>query len=170
MLAPLALFVALWVVFAPAWGRETGGRGEEGSDLAARVLAPTFEQGALRFAPFSKKLDEDQPGNWGGGEGPAPPILTITILAAASVSLIATGRPGGSFTERHTPRLGRAPPASSLCGRRPPSCGPTWRCHLCQCVLARLDSCIERNTSGLDVRRVHLDHGHRRVLFGRSPY
>jgi hypothetical protein len=48
MRSRLALFVVVAVVFAPAW--QEGGSPEppRGSELAARVLAPTVDEGAVR--------------------------------------------------------------------------------------------------------------------------
>ncbi len=46
----LALLVAAAVVFAPGWQGDGSPTPPRGSDLAARVLAPTFDQGAIRDA------------------------------------------------------------------------------------------------------------------------
>ena len=48
MRSRFALLVAAAVVFAPGWQGEGSPEPPEGSDLAARVLAPTVDKGAVR--------------------------------------------------------------------------------------------------------------------------
>src|ERR687892_579974 len=54
----LALVLALAIVFAPGWRPGGAGDGRNGEDLAARVLAPSFDEGVLRdHAADSKESD-----------------------------------------------------------------------------------------------------------------
>jgi hypothetical protein len=50
MRSRFALLIAAAVVFAPGWYGREAPQHPRGSDLAARVLAPTVEEGALREA------------------------------------------------------------------------------------------------------------------------
>lgn len=48
MRSRFALLIAAAVVFAPGWYGQGEPRAAQGSDLAARVLAPTVDEGAMR--------------------------------------------------------------------------------------------------------------------------
>ena len=50
MRSRFALLVAIAVVFAPGWYGQEAPQHPRGSDLAARVLAPTVDEGAMREA------------------------------------------------------------------------------------------------------------------------
>ncbi len=50
MRSRVALLVAAAVIFAPGWQGQGSPRHLQGSDLAARVLAPTVDEGAIRGA------------------------------------------------------------------------------------------------------------------------
>lgn len=54
----VALVVALAIVFAPGWQAGGASDGRDGEALAARVLAPSFDEGLLRDqAADSKEFD-----------------------------------------------------------------------------------------------------------------
>ncbi len=55
MTPSFALLVAAAVVFAPGWYGEGPPQPPRGSDLAARVLAPTVDQGSIRTAVADAK-------------------------------------------------------------------------------------------------------------------
>jgi hypothetical protein len=108
MKARLALFVALWVVFAPGWHVAEGDVDRATKDLAARVLAPSFDEGAVRDAQpstFSKDLTGRQ------SKLPRHAFEAAALLCAALASI---GR-------SHRLRVARSlfsRPAKSLARRR----------------------------------------------------
>jgi len=81
MLPRLALLVAAALIFAPY---ETGGEPPEpsrGADLAARVLAPTFDEGAIRGAAkaFNHQLTSRDVTRFNGGPSLVLSAETIPV-------------------------------------------------------------------------------------------
>jgi hypothetical protein len=52
MRSRLALLVAAAIVFAPGWNERGRPEPPRGGDLAVRILAPTFDEGQVRGAPW----------------------------------------------------------------------------------------------------------------------
>lgn len=117
MRSRFALFLAAAVVFAPGWGGdEPLSRIGTSSDLAARVLAPTFKEASAersaKQAP-TKELDGKTRSLWhrhiagvAGGGGLQPPTL---VLLAAVVALTAVATRQARFL-----RPQRAPPRRTV--------------------------------------------------------
>jgi hypothetical protein len=113
MRSRFALLIATAVVFAPGWyGPETP-QHPRGSDLAARVLAPTVDEGTIRevAADLKHQLRTRQSKRW-------HPSLTSAAIAACRLGAISLGTLWAAADHRESlpPRLrlrhrpSRAPP------------------------------------------------------------
>ena len=82
MRSRFTLLIAAAIVFAPGWSGRAAPSHEPGRELAARVLAPTVDEGALQTAPSVKKQLRT-----GRGEvdplDVATPIVDSLLLAVA---------------------------------------------------------------------------------------
>jgi hypothetical protein len=109
----LAIVIAVAVVFAPGGHGEAAPRHAEDSGLAARVLAPTIDEGAIQQAAADVKhqLSGRQLKRW-------RPSLTSVGTFGASVTatglvlfwIVATHCGRLNFVYRFSKRLSRAPP------------------------------------------------------------
>jgi hypothetical protein len=84
MRSRFALLIAAAVVFAPGWYGREAPQHPRGSDLAARVLAPTVDEGAIREVAADSKhqLSTRQSKRW-------RPSLTTAAIAAFGLGAIA---------------------------------------------------------------------------------
>ena len=115
MRSRFVLFLAAVVVFAPGWGAEAPlSRLGTSSDLAARVLAPTFEEAkaerTAKQAP-TRELEGKTRSLWhthlagvteGSGLQPPPLVLLAAVIGLAAV---AARQPGFFRPQRAPPRL-----------------------------------------------------------------
>lgn len=118
MRSRLVLLLAAAVVFAPGWvGGASAARDGSSSDLAARVLAPTFDEATADRTTrqaSDKQLDRGKTrslwhNNVGGladADGFAPPLLVL-LAAVIGLAAPATLRP-----QRFRPQ--RAPPLQAV--------------------------------------------------------
>lgn len=108
----LALLVAATVVFAPGWQGDGSREPPRGSDLAARLLAPTVDEGAIRDAAADVKhqLDARQ-----AKRGPNVTSATVAAFSFAATGLVilwvlaSCRRRFSPLPALHAP-LSRAPP------------------------------------------------------------
>ena len=82
MRSRLALLIATAVVFAPGWSGQEAPQHPRGSDLAARVLAPTVDEGAIREVGADPKHQVRQSKRWRAS-------LTSAAIAAFGLGAIA---------------------------------------------------------------------------------
>jgi hypothetical protein len=84
MRSRFALLIATAVVFAPGWYGQEAPEHPRGSDLAARVLAPTVDEGAIREIGADPKhqLSTRQSKRW-------RPSLSSAAIAAFGLGAIA---------------------------------------------------------------------------------
>jgi hypothetical protein len=112
MRSRVAILIAFSVVFAPGWpGR--GASRPEGSDLAARVLAPTIDEGATREAATGLKhqLSARQLERWRPGLTSATTVASSVTATALVILWIVAAYPGRlSSVRRFLNRFSRAPP------------------------------------------------------------
>ena len=113
MRSRFALLIATAVVFAPGWYGQEVPQHPRGSDLAARVLAPTVDEGAIREAAADLKhqLGSRQGKRW----RPSPPSAAIVALGLGAVALVIFWgvpryRQGLFLRLRLRHRFSRAPP------------------------------------------------------------
>jgi hypothetical protein len=80
-----ALLIATAVVFAPGWYGQEAPQDPRGSDLAARVLAPTVDEGTMREAAADLKhqLSSRQGKRW----RPTLPSAAIAALGLGAIAL-----------------------------------------------------------------------------------
>jgi hypothetical protein len=113
MRSRFALLVATAVVFAPGWYGQEAPQHRWGGDLAARVLAPTVDEGAMREAAADLKhqLSSRQGKRW----RPSLPSAAIVALGLGAISLVifwgvACHRQQPPLRLRLRHRFSRAPP------------------------------------------------------------
>jgi hypothetical protein len=117
MLPRLALLVSAALIFAPYQSGEETSKLPGGADLAARVLAPTFDEGAIRGATHdfnhqlttrhATRLDTEPSLVWPAG------ALRVAI-ALAVLWLLSLERIRALHRFRYAPRLSRGPPLLQL--------------------------------------------------------
>jgi hypothetical protein len=113
MRSRLALVVAASVIFAPGWYGQEAPQHPRDRDLAARVLAPTVDEGAMREAAADLKhqLGSRQGKRW----GPSLPSAAIVAIGLGAIALVifwgvACHRQQLPFPLRLRHRFSRAPP------------------------------------------------------------
>lgn len=112
MRSRLALLVAAAVVFAPGWQGEGAPDPSTGSDLAARVLAPTVDKGRVRDSLVDVK---HQLGLRQTKRRPGIVSITVTPFALAAIAFlllwVVSCLPGSLIhLFRPRSRFSRAPP------------------------------------------------------------
>ncbi len=108
-----ALLIAAAVIFAPGSDEQGVSQHPPESNLAARVLAPTVDEGAVRETAADL---EHQLGGWQAKRWPSSSTLEAVLafglgaLALAILGLVTSysGRPVGNYQLRF--RFSRAPP------------------------------------------------------------
>jgi hypothetical protein len=113
MRSRFALLIATAVVFAPGWYGQEAPQHPRGGDLAARILAPTVDEGAIREVGSDPKhqLSTRQSKRW-------RPSLTSAAIAAFGLGAIALANFWAVACHRESQpprlrlrlRLSRAPP------------------------------------------------------------
>ena len=113
----LALLVAAALIFAPHQpGGETSSSAE-GADLTARVLAPTFDEGATRSATqeFSYLFTTRHATRLSTDPKPGHPISVLVAGIALSVLWLLRPNQNRALHRIHcSPRLSRGPPLLQL--------------------------------------------------------
>ena len=114
MRSRFVLFLVAALVFAPGWGDESLSRLGTSSDLAARALAPTFEEAnAERTAKqtVTRELDGKTRSLWhthlagvAAGAGFQPPSLVL-LAAAIGLAIVAARQARFFQPQRAPPRL-----------------------------------------------------------------
>lgn len=106
----LALFAAASVVFAPGWGARDDAAGPRPTvELAARILAPTFDEASIRQeSPAHSAVDRGkQPilpkGSVAAAIRSVVPLLEQVGVAAAGIWLLLNARPATSSSPRAPP-------------------------------------------------------------------
>jgi hypothetical protein len=109
----LALVVAAAVIFAPGWYGQEAPQHPRSSDLAARVLAPTVDEGAMREAAADLKHQlSSRQGKRSRPSLPSPAIVALGLGAIALVIFwgVACHRQQLPLRFRLRHRFSRAPP------------------------------------------------------------
>lgn len=113
MRSRFALLIATAVVFAPGWYRQGVPQHPRGSDLVARVLAPTVDEGAMREAAADPKhqLSSRQGKRW----RPSFTFVAIVVFGLGTIALliywaVASHREPLAPLYRLRYRFSRAPP------------------------------------------------------------
>jgi hypothetical protein len=86
MRSRLGLLIAIAVVFAPGWYGQEAPQHHRGSDLAARVLAPTVDEGAMREA--AADLKHQLSSRQGKRSRPSLPSAAIVALGLGAIALV----------------------------------------------------------------------------------
>jgi hypothetical protein len=83
----LAPLVAAAIIFAPGWHGQGPRQHPGGSDLAARVLAPTVDEGAIREGAedVGHQLDGRQAKRW----RPAVTFGAVTVSVLGAIAFVA---------------------------------------------------------------------------------
>jgi hypothetical protein len=113
MRSRFALLVATALVFASGWYEQEAPQPPRGSHLAARVLAPTVDEGTMREAAADLKLElsSRQGKRW----RPSLPFAAIVALGLGAIALaifwgVASYRQQLPFLFRLRHPFSRAPP------------------------------------------------------------
>jgi len=117
MLPRLALFVAAALIFAPYQSEGETPKPSRGADLAARVLAPTFDEAAIRGATqdFTHQLTSRQARRLNTEPSLVRPAGAPWVGIALSVLwLLSLGQISVFHRFRHASRLSRGPPLLQL--------------------------------------------------------
>jgi hypothetical protein len=113
----LALFVVSAVIFAPGWYERGRPEPAHGADLAARILAPTWDDGAV--TPAAAEAKTQPRGQYLRRLQPTTDVAYLTgvmraALAFAFLWLFTSGHARPVVQIRHSSRLSRAPPPLQL--------------------------------------------------------
>src|ERR671919_438498 len=110
-----ALFVIAAVIFAPYSSGDRPSEPPRGADLAARVLAPTVDEGAIRGT--TPEVNHQVASRHVTKPNPAASLVIRALLAGVGLAvlwLVASHRLRVPQRSRHSPRLSRAPPLFQL--------------------------------------------------------
>jgi hypothetical protein len=113
----LALFVVAAVIFAPGWYGRGRPQPAQGADLAARILAPTWDEGTVaRTAPEPKQQPRGRYGKRLQQDANVAYLTSFMLgpLGFAFLWLFASGHMRPIVHVGHSSRLSRAPPLLQL--------------------------------------------------------
>jgi hypothetical protein len=113
MRSRLALLIAAAAVFAPGWYGQEAPQHPGGSDLAARVLAPTVDEGAIREA--AADLKHQLSSRQGKRSRPSLTSAAIVAMGLGAIALVifwgvTCHRQQRALRFRLRHRFSRAPP------------------------------------------------------------
>jgi hypothetical protein len=117
MLPRLALLVAAALIFAPYQSGGETSKSSRGADLAARVLAPTFDEGAIRGATqdFNHQLTSRRATRLNTEPSLVRPAGVLSVGIALSVLwLLSLEQIRALHRFRYASRLSRGPPLLQL--------------------------------------------------------